>query len=227
MNGEEKQPGQAGEVPSLEPVAEPSEQQQAEAGASEDAQEEAPAPEGAAVFDPKALPMMLWRIVKNPETGLADAHVPGRAGLFHGLVLGGVSVVVISISGLTEEKSLLISWVGGAAFLAIGAVVSFALRSTAGRAEQVDWNDDVFLMGGSLCYVLVAAILSLIIGLIPALAGVAGAVRVAGLLLGAFAYAEGLVDVGGVEDSRRIWITVAILAIASAASSALDFVPLV
>ena len=171
------------------------------------------------------LPVVLWRIVRNPDTGIGDAHVPGRAGLLHGLMLGGVAVVAIAVIRLTDEHSLLISWLGGATFLVVGALASLILRSVAGKSGQADWNVDVFLVGGFLCYSLAGAVVSLLVGLVPAFGGVAAAVGLAGVLLGAFAFAEGLVDIGRVEDSRRIWIAVAVLTIASTVANMLDFVP--
>lgn len=228
MIEEQRQSGSPEGVPPLEPLEPPESPEPPSPDPEAESPEAAPRPVSSAdaVFEFRALPVVLWRIVRNPETGLGDAHVPGRAGLLHGLVLGGVAVVAISVIRLTDEQSLLISWLGGVTFLAVGALVSLILRSVAGKSGQADWNADVFLVGAFLCYSLVGAVLSLVIGLVPALEGLATAVGLAGFLLGAFAFAEGLVDIGRVEDSRRIWIAVAVLTIASAVANMLDFVPL-
>lgn len=231
MTEEQKQHEASEQVPELEapeqeetrtPAADPPDD--VAPPAAEPAQATAPAP--SEEFDPKALPRVVWRIVKNPETGLGDAHVAGSAGLLNGLVLGGVSVIVIAISALTDDRALLVSWLGGAAFLVTGTLASLVLRSTIGKSREIDWRDDVFLIGGSLCYPLVGAILAWLIGLVPALGGVASAVGLTGFLLGAFAYAEGLVDVGRVDDSRKIWIAVIVLTVASAIGQTLDFFPI-
>ena len=171
------------------------------------------------------LPGVLWRVLRSPETGLGDARAEGPKALVHGSVLGVVAVAVIAWEGPSPEAGLVMAWLGGLVFLAAGILASFVLRAVVGKAKAIDWHDDVYLMGCALCYPMAAALISMLVGLVPVVGGVTPVIRLAGFLLAAFAYAEGVVEVGGVRDSRRIWITVFTLAVAVAASSSIGFGP--
>lgn len=180
-------------------------------------------------FDPSALPQTFWHIIKDPEAGLADAHAPGQAGLLSGLCIGGISILFLGIANKIHIAAfpLLKGWVGGVGFVVAGGLASLLLRATVGKVRELSWMDDFYLIGSALAYPLVAGVLATLIAFVPGLDTLAGFVGLLGCLLGAYAFKEGLVEVGRADERRAIWLAGISLAAGVSVGAALGFMPFV
>jgi len=188
------------------------------------------AAEPATAFDPAHLPKLLWRIVKEPEGGLADAHQRGRAALLYGLCFAGLAIVFLGFSSEIHQGDrfdLMRSILGGIGFVAATGLSSLLLRALAGRVSRLEWVDDFYLVGGALAYPLAAGVLSLLLGFVPGLGVVAGFVGLTGCVLGTYAFKEGLISVGQVDERRAVWLATVALAAGATIGSALSFYPFV
>ena len=190
---------------------------------------EAPAPGGGA-FDVGVLPRALWRIVKDPEGGLAASHMAGQAGALLGLCIGGIAILFLGIANKIhggEGFPLMRAMGGGVGFIAGAGLASLLLRATLGKVGKLSWTDDFYLVGSALAYPLAAGGLGLLIGFVPGLETIGGCVGLVGCLLGAYAFREGFEEVGGVDRRRAIWLASVALSAGAAIGAAVGFVPFV
>lgn len=221
-NPEGKTAGSAGPPP---PAAAP-----ASAAAPAPAQAPAPVPaplaaapaDGGERFDPAQVPAILFRILRDPMHGVAAHHRAGRAAMVLGLALGGACAVLVPFSDLLFRSlradgpsfgDLVRSIAGGALLLVFGPLLGLVLRATAGKVQNVDWRDDLYLLGAALVFVLAGALAGGLAGFLWLRLG--DAFRVAGFVLAAFAHASALATVGQVDSRRAIWFSTALLAAAA------------
>jgi hypothetical protein len=180
-------------------------------------------------FDPTDVPRIAWRILKDPDDGIAQAHMPGAAAFLHGVLLGGFSVLLIAglrIAAWPFENGVhqeLGTPAGGLLFLGVGGLVSFLLRMSIGKVKHADWHDDVFLLGGSMLYAAVACLIAYPLGKVYD--GMGAAVSIVGLLLAAISHYSGVMDLGKVVQGRAIFITVIVFTVAMTVSAWMGFLP--
>jgi hypothetical protein len=178
-------------------------------------------------FNVVELPFTFLRILRDPAGGLARVHIRGQGAFLTGLIFGIVAVLVMAWFQVAGHPAHVVvkGLLGGLAFLATATLISLVLRATAGAVRDVDWHDDLFLVGGALSFSLAGFLIGGLLGATPALRVFAHAGSIAGFALFTFSLHGGLVSVGRVETSRAIWITAAVLGVGTLISSALGFLP--
>jgi hypothetical protein len=194
----------------------------------------------APIYDFKALPALILRILKDPLGSLEAHYKPGKPALIGGAIIGGGTVILIPLiqalflkwaseSNVNLSAGMIFKMIlGGVVFLAVGVGLSFILRKSLGKSPGNDWQDDVYIFGGSLLFFLAGALVG---GILMLMKGdffprVGIIVQYCGLLLAAFTFHSGLVKVGHANPAGAVWVAVISLAGAALVGSLLNFNPI-